>query len=175
MKKDKFFCIFGISTHLAFLGSNFSCCFLFFYHFFIPDLFFIFLYQLVFVFWLIIVLFSSFLFISHHFLRFSHGFLVYLVFCNIFDQQMRKKWRTLRKIQGFWKNDKNMIKNMMKIKNKWKKLDVFFIFGISTHLAFLGSNFSFFLFFEFALQNKNKAEMKAPYWWPWPPCLISPV
>ena len=36
------------------------------------------------------------------------------------------------------------------MKNKWKKLEVFCIFGISTHLSFLGSIFSFFhLFFHF--------------------------
>ena len=137
-KKLEVFCIFGISTHLSFLGSIFSFFFIYFSFF----------YHLLFVFWSYIVYFSSFLFISHHVLCFFHWS---LVFCSIFDQEIRKKWRTLSKIQGFWAQDRKMKKNMIK---KWKineKNSRFFAFlGFQLICLFLAPFFHcFFIYFSF--------------------------
>ena len=92
MKKLEVFCIFGISAHLAFLGFNFSFFLSFNLHVFI--------------------IYFSFFIISHHFLWLVHGF---LMFCNIFDQKMRKMWRTLGKIWWFSRNCRKKI-------NKWKNM-----------------------------------------------------
>ena len=137
-KKLEVFCIFGISTHLSFLGSIFSF-FFFIFHFFI-------------------ICFSYFdhtLSIFHHFYSFLIMFFVFFIDFLCFaafstkklgksDEHLAKSKDSEHRTEKWKKHDKEM-------KNKWKKLEVFCIFGISTHLSFLGASFSLFfhLFFHF--------------------------
>ena len=123
-------------------------------HFFICFFYLLFFIVLSFIFHFLSFIFHIFI-ISHHFLWLFHGF---LMFCSISDQTMRKMWRALGKIWWFSRNHRKMIKKMI---NKWKndkkmkKLEFFCIFGISAHLAFLGSFFFiflalFFIFYHFS-------------------------
>ena len=148
-KKLEVFCIFGISTHLSFLGSIFSF-FSVIFHFFI--ICFSYFYRTL------SIVHHLILSISHHVLCFFHWF---PVFCSIFDQKNRKKWRTLSKIQGVWAQDRNMKKKMIKKKlKKWKineKNSRFFAFlGFQPICLFLALIFHvfhlFFIFLSFAFR-----------------------
>ena len=97
-KNSRFFAFLGFQLTWLFLAPIFhflSFIFSFFYH-----------------------LFFIFLIISHHFLWLFHGF---LMFCSIFDQKMKRMWRTLGKIWWFSRNHRKMIKNDKQMKKMFKK------------------------------------------------------
>ena len=113
-KKLEVFCIFGISTHLAFLGSNFSFWFSFFYHFFfIPKLLFIF-FSFVFR---ILINHCPFFIISIHFSSFS---LLFPWISCVLQHFSTKKWGKSYEHSAKSKDSGNMTQ---KWKNKWKKND----------------------------------------------------
>ena len=113
MKKLEVFCIFGISTHLVFLGSNFSFWFSFFYHFFfIPKLFFIF-FSFVFR---ILTNHCPFFIISIHFSSFS---LLFPWISCVLQHFSTKKWGKSDEHSAKSKDSGNMTQ---KWKNKWKKM-----------------------------------------------------
>ena len=130
-KNSSFFCISWILAHLALLGFAFSFFQVFCFSFFI----------------------ISFSFFSY-FWSFSSISSWFLVFCSIFDQKMREmRWRLGK---NWWvtsnhrKTKTKWSKNVKKKKiQKWNLFVAFF--STSAHLAFLGSDFSFFyhIFFIF--------------------------
>jgi len=94
-KNSSFFCIFGISAHLAFLGPTFSYVFFIYYFSLFYDLFFIF-YHLFFIFWSFLIIFFDF-------------FMDFLCFAAFPSKKWGKCDEHLAKSDDFSRNHRKMI------------------------------------------------------------------